>query len=352
MNLYAPSALLALATLTMVSARAAADEPEARAEITLTGDAAASATVKEVVLELLTRDQVSVVWIARTRFQPRDVFERRATWGVAAWIDLSSPVEARLYFRDASADRFFLRSLPLAQGIDEMAKEGIAHIVSNAVRALSQGGGETMTRSEARQALNLPPPTEEEPTPTEPVVPLRFAVAALAGAQLFAADLPVVAKGMLSFALTRGPRWKRVEGSFGAWLDLGYQPVGHYRGSAVGADVQAAGARAGVLWEIERGVLWRFGVGGGADRVHYQPKGDGDHITLASASSFYVPVMTCWAGLDWRLWDGLALTTRISLDTALLKIHFDLHEPGGQITRVLVPYPVRPATLLGLTLVF
>jgi hypothetical protein len=330
--------------------RVEADGPQARAEITLVGEA--SPSVKEVVVELLARDRVSVVWIARRQFQPRDIFDQRVTWGVAAWIDLSASAEARLYFRDASANRFFIRSLPLAHGIDEMAQEEVAHIVSNAVSALSQGGGETLTRSEAREVLHLQPASEEAPEPVAPSVPLRFTLAALAGAQLFAADLPVVAKGTLSFALTRGPAWNRVGGSFGAWLDVGYQLPGHYRGSAVGADVQAVGVRAGVLWEIERGVLWRFGAGAGADRVHYQPKGDGGDVALASASSFIVPFMALWAGCDLRLWDGLALTSRISVDTALVKVHFDLNERGGPTTRVLVPYTVLPAAFLGLTLVF
>jgi hypothetical protein len=346
------SALLALAFVMVSPQRVEADGAQARAEITLVGETEASASVKEVVVELLARDRASVVWITRKQFQPRDIFDRRVTWGVAAWIDLSASAEARLYFRDASADRFFIRALPLARGIDEIAKEEIAHIVSNAVSALHQGSGETLTRSEAREALHLRPASEEEPEPAAPSLPLRFTLAALAGAQLLAADLPVVAKGALSFALTRGPAWNRVGGSFGAWLDLGYQLPGHYRGTAVGADVQAFGARVGMLWEIERGVLWRFGAGAGVDRIHYQPKGDGDHVALASASSFIVPVMAFWAGFDLRLLDGLALTSRISVDTALVKVHFDLHERGGQTTRVLVPYPVLPAAFLGLTLVF
>lgn len=345
-------ALLTLAVATVSSPRTAADEPPTRAEITLMGDIGASVAVKEVVTELLVRERVSVVWIARTQFQPRDIFDRRVTWGVAAWIDLSAMSEARLYFRDAGADRFFLRSLPLAQGIDEIAKEEIAHIVSNAVRALSQGSGEGLTRSEAREALHLQTAPEEETAPVPAEVPLRFSLSALAGAQLFAPDLPWVGKGTLSLAISRGPRWNRAESSFGAWLDLGYQMSGRYRGSSVGADVQAVGARLGVLWESGRTLLLRTGLGAGADRVHYQPQGDGDHVALASASSFTVPVLSVWVGMDVRLLDWLALTSRISVDAALAKVHFDLNDSNGKSTRVLVPYPVLPAAFLGVAFVF
>jgi hypothetical protein len=350
-SLRARFALLVFAVATVSSPQAAADESHARAEITLMGDAQACATVKEVVTELLVRDRVSVVWITRTQFQPRDIFDRRVTWGVAAWIDLSAASEARLYFRDAGADRFFIRPLPLARGIDEIAKEEIAHIVSNAVRALSQGSGESLTRSEAREALHLQPAAEEETPPVPPEVPMRFSLSALAGAGVFASDLPWVGKGTLSLAISRGPRWNRAESSFGAWLDLGYQMPGHYRGGSVGADVQAVSARLGVLWETGRTLLLRIGLGAGADRVHYQPQGDGDHVALAAASSFTVPVLSLWVGMDVRLLDWLALTSRISVDAALAKVHFDLNDSNGKSTRVLVPYPVLPAALLGLALV-
>jgi hypothetical protein len=325
---------------------------KAHATITVVGETAASTTVKEVVSELLSRDGVGVTWFAQGPFQPRDIFDRNAASGVAAWIDLSATAEARLYFRDTGTDRFFIRLLPLASGVDEIAKEEIAHVVSNAVTALGQGIGETLTRSEARQVLHLQPPADEEPAPATPPVPLRLSLSALAGAQLFAAYLPVVGRGTLSFALTRGPRWKRDRGSFGAWLDLGYQIPGRYRGSVVGADVQAASARAGVLWEMERSVLLRIGLGAGADRFTYQPQGDSDHVTLAPASSFIVPILSFWVGMDLRLLDWLALTSRISVDAALAKVHFDLHDSHGQATRVLAPYPVLPAGFLGLAFIF
>jgi hypothetical protein len=322
------------------------------AEITLVGNAVACAGVQEVVAELLARDGASATWGTRNEFQPRDIFDQPASGGVAAWIDLSAPAEARLYFRDAVADRFYLRALPLAHGIDEVAKEAIAHVVSNAVVALGQGTGEALTRSEAREALHLRPAPEEKSRAVEPPTPLRFAVAALAGAQLFAADLPIAAKGTLALAVARGPRWHRTGGCLGAWLDLGYQLWGRYRGPTVGADVQTLAARGGLAWEIERRVRWRFALGAGADRYHYQPQGDSARVELARAGSFYVPVVTFAVGFELRLLENLALTSRLLVDVPLAKIHFDLHDGNGRTMRVLEPYPVLPAAALGLTFVF
>ena len=376
MNLHRrvhPLGPLVVAVVTVVglpAPSARANEPASAmhrppAQIVLVGEDAAGESVKEVVTELLSRDGMAVTWASQKRFQPQDIFDGGqspaspeaqvggAGDGVAAWIDLSAPTHARLYFRDAGASRFFIRSLPLARGIDEIAKEEIAHIVSNAMVALSQGGSKTLTRSEARQALQMQPGPETKPEATSKLpAPLRFALAAMVGAQLFASELPVVARGTLCLALTRGPRWNRAAGSFGGWLDLGYQLPAGYQGDAVGVDVEAASARAGPLWQIGRSVLLRFGLGAGVDRVHYQPRGDSARVELVTGNSFYLPVLALWMGLDVRLLDWLALTSRISVDAALAKVHFDFRDGSGQTTRVLVPYAVLPAAALGLSAIY
>jgi hypothetical protein len=130
----------------------------AHADIALFGPPSAAIAVKDVTAELLTREHVEVSWASQASFRPQDIFARdpvEVSAAIAVWIDLSAPKEARLYFRDSRADRFFLRSLTLERGIDEMAKEEIAHIVANAVSALSKGIGETLTRSQARTALHI-----------------------------------------------------------------------------------------------------------------------------------------------------------------------------------------------------
>ena len=50
---------------------------------------------------------------------------------------------------------------------------------------------------------------------------------------------------------------------------------------------------------------------------------------MASASSFIVPALSFWVGADLRLLDWLALTSRISADAVLAKVHFDLHDSAG-----------------------
>jgi hypothetical protein len=330
-------------------------QPFLKAEVTLVGRDAALVGVKDVTAELLARDRVAVTWATRRDFQPQDIFERGTSNGVTVWIDLSLETAARLYFRDAGADRFFIRSLSLAQGIDEVAKEAIAHIVRNAVVALGHGGGEALTRSEARKVLQLQPAPEAAPKASATLArPLRFEVAAMAGAEVFARELPVLASAMVSLALTRGPHWGRPSGGFGGWLELGYQFPGRYQGSTVGVELQSMSMRAGVLWEIEayRVLVFRIGFGAGADRIHYQPRDAGARVDLAAADTFYAPVVSLWAGMNVRLLDSLALTARLSVDETLSEVHFDLHDSNGQTSRLLVPYRTRPGAFLGLAFLF
>ena len=130
------------------------------ANVTLIGLNSAGGGVREVVAELLSREGFSVSWSERDSSRPQDFLDRNGEKALAAmdvWIDLSSPSEAHLYFRDAQANRFFIRSLPLGQGIDELAKEEIGHVVASAVWSLSQEDGQALTRSQARAALQVQP---------------------------------------------------------------------------------------------------------------------------------------------------------------------------------------------------
>lgn len=359
LRLFVPLALTVFLQVRVAAGEEAlATAPVLPTEITLLGSGVGILGVKEVTAELLARDHIDVSWASHESFTPQDIFEQRGRHdraAIAVWIDLSARSEARLYFRDSRTDRFFIRSLSLLQGIDEIAKEEIAHIVSNAVLALSKGTGESLSRSEARAALHMLPAKQavREATATGSP-PLRFEGAALACVTIFAREMLLVPGVVASLALTRGPRWGRTSAAFGGWMDFGYQLASDYRGSTVGNKVQSTSLRIGILWEMEgfRMLTLRLGLGAGADRIHYQPQGDSRLVDVAPASSFYVPAVCFWAGLDIRLVDSLALTARVSGDAALAKVHFDLHDSRGESSHVLVPFSVRPGASLGLAFLF
>jgi hypothetical protein len=73
-----------------------------------------------------------------------------------------------------------------------------------------------------------------------------------------------------------------------------------------------------------------------------------EEVIVAPGGTFYVPAVSAWAGLDLRLVGGLALIVRVSFDALLEQVHFDLHDRGGPVSRVLEPYSLRPGAALGL----
>ncbi len=332
--------------------------PPLRAHVTLLGRDSAQSGVREVVAEFLAREGFAVLWSSGDAFQPQDLLDRKGEGDIAAigvWIDLSSSAEARLYFRGSQADRFFIRSLPLVEAVDEIAKEEIGHIVASAVLALSQGRGQTLTRSEARAALHVQPAQDSvSRVPPAAPQPLRLEIAASGGAQACGRELPLTGLLTMSGAVTRGPRWRRVGGWFGAWLDLGYQiPASRWK-DAVGVSLQAISLRAGGHWEIERrGVaVFRLGLGGGLDRVDFRPRGDTTLVDLAPGGVFYLPAACFWGGIDLRVSEHLAVTTKVFADIALMDVHYDVRNNRGASTRVLAPLAFRPGASLGMAFVF
>jgi hypothetical protein len=329
-----------------------------RANITLLGQNSAGGSVREVIAELLAREGFAVSWSERDSFRPREFLERTREEALAAmdvWIDLSSLFEAHLYFHDFQADRFFIRSLPIGQGIDEIAKEEIGRVVASAVLSLGQADGLALTRTEARAALQVKPARgPDAPVPPAPSQPLRLDIVVAGGAQALAREIPMAGMLVLSGAVTRGPRWGRAGGQFGAWLNLGYQIPATYQGGAVGVALQSIWLRAGGHWEIERRrlLVFRLGLGGGFDRVDFQPRGDAARVELAPRGAFFVPVACFWGGVDIRLSEHFALATRAFADIALMDVHYQLQDSSGASNHVLVPFSFRPGVSLGMALVF
>jgi hypothetical protein len=329
--------------------------PRLRANITLIGKDPAKNHVREVIAELLSRKDFAVAWSSEDDFRPQDLLGRQGEAALAAigvWIDLVSPAKALLYFRDSQADRFFIRSLPLAHGHDEIAREEIGAIVASAVLALSQGSGQALTRSQVRAALQVQPVQDPKVLPTR-VRPLRLEIVAAGGAQVFAGDLPVTGLLTLSAAVTRGPRWGRTGGAFGAWLDLGYQIPTSHQSDVVGVRLQSMLLRAGAHWEMERQrTVFRLGLGGGLERMDFQPRGNATLVDLAPGGIFYAPMACLWGGLDIRLSEHLAVATRVTVDAALMDVYFDVRDADGAKRRVLTPLALRPGASAGMAFLF
>lgn len=331
-----------------------------RAHVTLIGPAPARASVHDVIAELLQRQGIVVSWATQQSFQPQALFTVPAQGdpvGIAVWIDLAAPTETRLYFRDAGCEWFVIRSLsiPAQRGFDEMAKEEVGHVVASAVVALGAGSGKALTRSEAESALQ----PEQKPNPVAPTNVVsapgaRLALSAFATLQAFSHSQLASESLGLAFEIGRGPRWGPGVRPLGAWLDLGYQVPATYEEATFGVDLRPLSLRAGLLWNIEQLAWVRFvaGLGGGVDVVTYQPHGDSRVFNASPEGRFLVPAAAVWSGLDLRLREHIALTLRALADVALVRVHYDVGNGGGQSTRVLVPYGIRPGISLGGAIIF
>src|SRR5262245_12914696 len=199
-----------------------------RAEIVLVGPESATRPVREVIDELLSRDGVAVSWSARERLRVGEIVEAppaRAAGPIFVWIDLSSPVEARLYFRDAAGQRFIIRSVSLQPEPAALAVEEIAQIVKAVLRALGAGTVHTLSLTEARAALGAAPPPPAVPAPAPPAGRQASAeIGAAALAQLYAPQLDFAGRVDASVAVISRPAAgaPAFPGTLGGSLALGY----------------------------------------------------------------------------------------------------------------------------------
>ena len=86
--------------------------------------------------------------------------------------------------------------------------------------------------------------------------------------------------------------------------------------------------------------------------MDFRPRGNGAVVDLAAPGVFYVPVACFWGGLDLRVSEHFAVTTRFFADISLMNVHYQVRNSSGASTRVLAPFVLRPGASLGMALVF
>ena len=82
------------------------------------------------------------------------------------FIDATRLDVAIVYLVDATWERILVRRLLLERGLDEVAREELAHIVEASVLALRAGGRIGVTREEASRALGVDAKVAAEPVTT------------------------------------------------------------------------------------------------------------------------------------------------------------------------------------------
>jgi hypothetical protein len=325
-------------------------------EITLVGPEAAVAPVRQVTLDLLSRDGVALVWRQADKLRVEDVVEAPVGGRggpVVVWVDVSSGAEARIYFRAAAGQRFVIRRVSLPGGVALPAAEEIAQIIQSVLRALAADTAWALSLSEARVALSVP---ERRPPPAAPPAPARATVVeigpALAG-QLYAPGLPFVGDLEVAIAALSRPAMAMPSVSNGSWggrIVLGYGLPVHFATGAVGADLRTAKLRLALVWEPWRQgrVAIRLALGGGADRIRYSPTAELPGAMAAAGGSFVSALGCADVTLRLEVSPRLVLGAGVLAEIALQRVHFDAYDADGNLAEVLVPHRVRPGIRIGL----
>jgi hypothetical protein len=271
------------------------------------------------------------------------------------WIDLSSAIEARIYFRAARGERFVIRRLSLPAEHRPLVVEEIAQIVKSVLRALGSDTTWALSLSEARAALREPTPSSQveavAPPRAEAERQVAVEVGSAAVAGMFAREVPVAGRLELSLAVMSRPPQAALTlpGALGGWLAFGYGLPARYRGDAVGADIDNYAFRGGLLWEPwRRGrVTVRLGVGGGVDRVAFQPRAEAPGAAPASPGTFMSWLGCAAAGIRLDVSRRVAFAASVIADMTAARVHYDAYDSAGTLSEVLVPFRFRPGLSLG-----
>src|SRR5882672_9613648 len=100
-----------------------------RVEVTLASTSDTTALAR-VVSELLHRLRVEEHIVSARGLDPRDVITPHPASQPAVariWVELASAERATVYVVDGKQERILIRHVPLAHGLDEIAREEIAH---------------------------------------------------------------------------------------------------------------------------------------------------------------------------------------------------------------------------------
>lgn len=319
--------------------------------------------LREVLAEQLAGVGDPLTWWCRATGAPDAPLRGNtsADAGLKIWIDVAGLNEARVILGrgDGGSDRFVVRRIPLAGGLDEIGREEIAHIVRSGTLALLAGNADTLSRDQADAEISSwrrpsasgggappraptaapatgTPRTTQPRTPWHPIVTLGPAWSVL----LFSPQIPVVHELALSAGLSAG--------SFGLWADAGRRLPATYQTDAVGVELAA--------WSLRMGVALRFGApgpvtfglgaGAGLDRISFSPRAGASTIAVAPADSYFAPSVRGLLSLDYRARAHLTLAVRLFCDVATQDIHYDFRDADGTTRRVVAPYALTPGVSL------
>lgn len=292
---------------------------------------------------------------------PDRVLRPRESARAEVWVTVRAMRTARVYFvvppSQGSSQRFLVRDIDLENGFDEVGKERLAQVVHTSLLALWEGRAESPRAEIERQLVeSVAEPAGQKPKPVSrpAAVPTRTAPAPKDDARRPVAMTAAVGYG----ANLRGDeRWAHGP-ELMALLHLGPAPlaVGGFMAarylapvtpSEAGVRLTIDGARlrvGGALrYGARRSVRLEAGLGGGADIVRYEARGN-EQVDPLPADSEVRAAVSAQVGLSYWL-RPVTLLLLGTVDVSLQDTHYDIVRADGR-ERVIEPWQVQPGVSL------
>lgn len=330
-------------------------------DLVFIGDATDASGLTLVLTELLDRLEVELRrGPIRTALDAREVLtpDPEAPPALArVWIEAGEE-RTTLYLVDGDWERILVRHVPLEDGLDEVGREQVAHIVYAAVEALIAGARIGLTRDQARQELGVPapppppepppPPPEPPPPPPEPPPPSELSGDVSFGylGQLFADGATLRHAVGARGALLVGRRSPRLALSFA----VDFFPTTGHEGAGVQLGLRSWVLRfeAGVDFELSESTSVRATGGLGVDLTSVEPAGAGDApIRLSEAFDAVGPLLVLRGGVHQQIWEWLGVSGGLLLDVDLVDARYVVAGEDGDLP-VIDPWLVRPSLWVAL----
>jgi hypothetical protein len=360
-------ALAFAATGSPLSAQEADPETNANAasvvEITVIGSEAELARIRGATAASDLRG-AGARWQRAERFERGTLLARApgdAAVSVRAFVVLSAG-RAELYFADRSAERFLVREVTLANGLDSVGSDAVSQVLTLSIVALAENAEAGLTRSQTEQLLAPAPVAAEPPSPPAaapaPLEPDQQSLArSLVGAtpfyavRVFGEGVPVEHGPGLRLGWITGARKLEAE----LWASAQYEFPLEYQTPTVGVELRTVVLRlgGGVAFLPNAARPWRFGTSFalGADLVSFTPRPGTSpaDLELAAPGRNATLLLSYGFSAGLRLGSHFHASAEFFLDVYPTRLNYTLSVNTASEV-VLIPYFVRPGLALALTL--
>jgi hypothetical protein len=323
-------------------------------EIAIAAPAPEAATAVRVDLEDLLARRGLAARYRRLAAIDRDEVLRPASEAPCAlaciWVDLgvSKPARAFVYISATASEQVVIRSLPLPAGVDEVAREEVAHIVATSVEALQAGRPLPIAASPSDAALAKTVRAPAPPAPSQRTLWLAGVGGGVAHEGASQLALPVA-----SLSLLAGSQGRALAPA--VWVALGLfssetagDPVAlRFHGGEVAA-LAAVGTRASDEGRPRR-VVARLGLGPGLELREATPlAANGATGVAVDGARWDASVLVrAAARLEVRLSDAVGIFFAAACDARVVSRRYTI-ERDGMTEPLFQPDVLRPSIVVGL----